>query len=94
MTRKALFHALLFSLLLMVQTYGLWHHLDLHAHDDDDGNVCEFCVGLASLGHGLPSSISIIPSVLGLVFPLPAYQAQAFFLPSIIQYHTRAPPIT
>jgi hypothetical protein len=87
--RFALF-ALLGGMLLLVQTAGLWHHLDLDAHAD--GHVCEFCVGLAPLDHSMSGAIQAFVPLEGIDVHPSTHHAILFIPVSITAYSTRAPP--
>jgi hypothetical protein len=87
--RPVLF-SLLAALLILVQSQGVWHKHDHAAHAD--GDLCEFCVGLAALDHGLPIVVHLALPLTG-VTPIEPINSTAPVIPTpIIPYSSRAPP--
>lgn len=87
--RHALF-ALLAGMLLLVQTEGLWHHLDHDTHTG--GHICEFCVGLATLDHSMPGAPQTFLPLAGIDVHPSIHHAVPFLPVSLTAYSTRAPP--
>jgi hypothetical protein len=87
--RPALF-SLLAALLILVQSQGVWHKHDLAAHAD--GDLCEFCVGLAALDHGLPVVVHLPLPLTGVTPIEPVYSTTPVIPAPIIPYSSRAPP--
>ncbi len=51
-------HIILAVSLLFLSWLDLAHHLDTHAHQP--GQVCQFCLFTANIGHGTPASVAIL----------------------------------